>query len=100
MWVFFGGRNSFALHSPNFTASRYTNRKTKKCNEGNKDNFGIPTPFLAHTHFANLQSILLLPPKNPDVIKSSIRSRKGRGDMKKGKGKKNRSVRGVNSGNS
>jgi len=44
MWVFFGGRNSLALHSPNFTASRYSNKKTKKCNEGNKDNFGIPTP--------------------------------------------------------
>jgi hypothetical protein len=38
--------------------------------------------------------------KNTDVIKSSIRSRKGRGDMNKEKGKKNRSVRGVNSGNS
>jgi len=68
--------------------------------KGIKTTLESQTPFYAHTCFANLESILLLPPKNPDVIKSSIRSRKGRGDMKTGKGKKNRSVRGVNSGNS
>jgi hypothetical protein len=74
--------------------------KLRNAMKGIKTTLESEPSFLAHTRFANLQSILLLPPKNPDVIKSSIRSRKGRGDMKTGKGKKNRSVKGVNSGNS